>query len=566
MHSKFIFSCLSLFFAYTLTAQIPALDWAKGLGGTSGDAGNCVAVDNNGNVFTTGYFQGTADFDPGAGALSFTSAGGKDIFINKLDANGDLVWSKQIGGTGEDEGNGIAVDALGNVYVTGAFEGAVDFDPNAGTSTLSAAGQADIFVLKLDGAGNLVWAKCLGGTSADESRAIDVASDFSVYTTGQFTGTADFDPGAGVSNLISAGGSDIFVNKLDASGNFVWAKQMGGTSTDFGFSLALTAADEVYTTGYFSGTADFDPGASVASIISSGSDDIFISKLDASGNYLWGKNVGGSAADRGYSIATNSGGNAYLTGFFNGTADLDPGAAVANFISAGTGDVFILNLDANGNFVWAKQMSGTTDNVGHGIAVDSVGNTYLVGVFQGSCDFDPGAGVLSFTAAGPNDIFIAKLNATGDLVWAGQAGGSGPDLGEVIALDAGGAVYATGVFLGSADLDPGSGTATLTSAGGGDVFVQKLEAPPAGMLQHEMKISNVYVYPNPASDRFSIITSSDAGIASVEIFNAAGEKVLAKAIVIDNAIDISFLNAGIYFVNVEFENGSTQIEKLVKAN
>jgi hypothetical protein len=551
MHLRLLLPTLIISLSTSLMSQTPALAWAKAMGGSGGDGGNSIAVDNSGNVYTTGYFVNTADFDPSGTTQSFTSAGLKDIFISKLDQNGNIVWAKQIGGTGDDEGAALTLDATGNVYVTGSFSGSVDLDPNAGTTTFTSAGSTDVYVIKLDQGGNLQWAQAVGGTGADLSASIAVASDGSVCTTGQFSGTADFDPGAAVSNLVSAGGGDIFISKLDASGNFSWAKQMGGSSTDMPVSIVLSATNEVYTTGYFGGTADFDPGAVTASLTSAGSDDIFISKLDASGNYLWGKSVGGTAADRSYQVATNNSGNIFLTGFFNSTADLDPGAATVNFISAGTGDVFILNLDAGGNYVWAKQMGGTTDNVGHAIAVDNTGNIYLAGVFQGSCDFDPGAGVVSFTASGTNDIFTAMLDPSGNLLWAAQAGGAGADLAEAIAVDASGAVHASGVFLGTADFAPGTATSTLTSAGGGDVFVMKLAGTPTGIAMHENSSGYLRVYPNPSSGSFTIESNS---VEIIQIFNSTGELILAKEIAEGKSanfrtqIDLKNFEAGIYLV------------------
>src|SRR5262249_36288313 len=160
------------------------------------------------------------------------------------------------------------------------------------------------------------------------SIAVDASGN--VYTTGYFTGTADFDPDAGVFNLTAAGSFDIFVSKLSASGNFVWAKVMGGGSDDLGQSISVDASGNVCTTGYFTGTADFDPGAGVFNLTAAGYYDIFVSKLDASGNFAWAKAIGGTGGDEGYSIAIDSSGNVYTTGAFGGTVDFDPNAGVFN--------------------------------------------------------------------------------------------------------------------------------------------------------------------------------------------------------------------------------------------
>ena len=464
----------------------PTFTWAKKMGGISGDFGSSIALDASGNVFTTGFFQGTADFDPGAGTFNLTSQGYRDIFISKLDAAGNFVWAKKMGGTSSnDEGFSIALDGSGNVYTTGFFEGTADFNPGAGVANLTSQGYRDIFISKLDAAGNFVWAKKMGGTDLDEGYSIALDGSGNVYTTGYFEETVDFNPGAGVANLTSAGNADIFISKLDAAGNFVWAKQMGGTSVsgDIGRSIALDGSGNVYTTGSFHGTADFDPGAGTFNLTSQGHRDIFISKLDAAGNFVWAKKMGGTSSyDEGYSIALDASGNVFTTGIFQGVADFDPGAGTFNLTSAGSYDIFISKLDAAGNFVWAKQMGGIFGEESFSIALDGSGNVFTTGYFDNIVDFDPGAGTFNLTSVGSTDIFISKLDAAGNFVWAKQMGGTMDDRGQSIALDASGNVYTTGYFNGTADFDPGAGTFNLTSAGSYDIFVHKMAdclAPPA---------------------------------------------------------------------------------------
>src|ERR1035437_6133157 len=415
------------------------LQWAKAMGGTGTDDGYSIATDASGNVYTTGYFQGTADFDPGAGTFNLTSAGSNDISISKLDATGNFVWAKAMGGTGGDYGYSIALDASGNVYTTGVFTGTADFDPGAGVFNLtSAGGSIDIFISKLNSSGNFVWAKTMGGTSYDGGSSIALDASGNVYTTGGFGGTADFDPGAGVFNLTSVGGADIFISKLDASGNFLWAKSMGGIGNDGANSISLDASGNVYTTGPFGGTADFDPSAGVFSLTSAGGDDIFISKLDASGNFLWAKAMGGTGNESCTSIVLDVSGNVYTTGYFNGTADFDPGAGIFNLTSAGGTDIFISKLNSSGNFLWAKAMGGSSPfgDLSNSLAVDASGNVYSTGRFAGTADFDPSAGIFNLTSVGSQDIFISKLDASGNFVWAKAMGGTGPSIGTSIAVDA----------------------------------------------------------------------------------------------------------------------------------
>ncbi|MCU0440201.1 MAG: putative Ig domain-containing protein, partial [Raineya sp.] len=476
---------LRFFLFFFLLTYIPTnaqvYSWAKSMGGLGSDRSYNIAVDASGNIYTTGVFRNTADFDPNAGTFNLTSTGGEDIFVSKLDASGNFVWAKSIGGTSNDQGNSIVVDASGNVYTTGFFQGTADFDPGTGVFNLTSAGSYDIFVSKLDASGNFVWAKSIGGTSLDFSNSIAIDASGNVYTTGIFEGTVDFDPNAGVFNLTSASFfGDIFVSKLDASGNFVWAKSMGGFNDDQAYNITIDASGNVYTTGFFQGTADFDPGTGVFNLASAGSYDIFVSKLDASGNFVWAKNMGGTGFDQGNSIVVDASGNVYTTGIFRNTADFDPGTGVFNLTSAGFNDIFVSKLDASGNFVWAKSMGagGTNDDQGKGIVVDASGNVYTTGFFQGTADFDPDTGVFNLTSAGLDEIFISKLDPSGNFVWAKSMEGTGFDQGYDIAIDASGNIYTTGFFQGAVDFNPGLGVAGLNSQGGDDIFVSKLSPCP----------------------------------------------------------------------------------------
>ena len=387
------------------------LVWAKRFGGAFDDRATEAAFDTSGNVYVTGFFAAVADLDPGTGTLFVTSAGATDIFVVKLDSNGILVWARTAGSTNADEGAGLALDTAGNVHVTGAFTGTVDFDPGTGTSNLSSGGAAstDAFLWKLDTNGNLVWARRAGGTGIDKGNAVTVDSSGNVLSTGHFQGTADFDPGSGTLNLISAGVMDVFVVKLDANGNLTWAKAFGGVAIDNGLDLALDGAGNVYLAGGFANTVDFDPGAGTFILSAAGFDDGFAMKLDANGTFVWARAFRGTCSETALRVAVDGAGNVYLTGSFTGTVDFDPGSTTLLLTASGLQDVFAVKLDAGGTLVWARRVGASGSDHGFGVAVEANGSVYLTGDFENNVDFDPGSGTNNLAAIGNEDAFMLKL-------------------------------------------------------------------------------------------------------------------------------------------------------------
>ncbi|MEO8086690.1 MAG: T9SS type A sorting domain-containing protein [Bacteroidota bacterium] len=306
---------------------------------------NSVVTDASNNVYVTGSFQSTADFNPGAAVFNLTSAGGSDIFIHKLSAAGNLIWAKRIGGAMSDVGFSVAIDATGNLLLTGSFGGTVDFDPGVGVFNLTAASAStDVCIVKLDAAGNFAWARRIGGATSSFCYGKDVNCDASgnVYVAGMFDGTADFDPGAATYNLTTAGMNDFFVCKLTSTGNFTWAKRMGGINNDMVNAMDIDSYGNVYTGGYFSGTVDFDPGAAAVSRTSAGgSQDMFIHKMNSSGNYSWVWTMGSTGNDYIADIALDGSNNLYSTGAFENTVDFNFGSGTYNLTSAGSSDIFI---------------------------------------------------------------------------------------------------------------------------------------------------------------------------------------------------------------------------------
>jgi hypothetical protein len=406
--------------------------WAKQISATNSSAiSQSIAVDGSGNIYTTGYFFGSPDFDPGANVFTLTSVTiNSDIFVCKLDSSGNFLWADQFGGVGFEIGNSVTTDIYNDVYFTGYFSGTCDFNPGPGVANLVPVGGSNSFACKLDPAGNLTWIKQLGRgtvTVNGSTRGFGIAVDMyrNVYTTGTFSDTADFDPDTTRYNLITSSGPnfDIYLSKLDSAGNFVYAKQLSGLyASDEAHGIAVDGLQNVYITGNYGDTVDFDPGAGVYNLISQGANDIFIAKYTAVGNFVWAKTMGGLYNDFGVSIALDYNEEIYTTGNFGGPADFDPGSATFTMTPAGNADVFISKLNSSANFMYARQVGGPNNDYSYSIAADFAGNVYVGGDFFGNADFDPGVGTYNLNAAAGYDVFTLKLQ-TGSV-----------DVGQIVAL------------------------------------------------------------------------------------------------------------------------------------
>jgi hypothetical protein len=387
--------------------------WAKQFGASADDYGVSIFVDGSNSIFATGYFNGIIDFDPGVGTYTLNGLGFSAAFISKLDAAGNFIMAKQFTATNSAiHSNCIKVDQFGNIIVAGTNNyGAIDFDPGPATYTL--AGGQYPFVCKLDNLGNLMWVKQFEGGGGHDGCSVDVDAVGNIYSTGVFQDIVDFDPGPGtytLSNYNTAGIKDAFVSKLDPLGNFVWAKQLGGRGYDQGNSIKVDGLGFVYSAGFFEDTVDFDPGLGIYQLISNGEWDIYISKLDSNGNFIWANSLGGTKVDVPYSIDLDGSGNVYTTGEFRHHADFDPGPGGFNLNSHGRSDVFISVLDNSGSYIWSASMGDTAQDSGNSIMLDQNGNIYTVGYFQYKVDFDTGPAVQYKSSIGNFDAFVHKVD------------------------------------------------------------------------------------------------------------------------------------------------------------
>lgn len=382
--------------------------WAISLGGIADQRVNDIDALSNGDIAVCGPMQNAVDFDPSENDQTIITSS-PSSFIAMYDSQGNLNWARSIS-TNQliCQAYALTFDANENVYITGAFTGTVDFDPSAGETSITSTGGSDIFILKLSRDGQFIWAVNMGGTSNDEAYSIATDNEGNVITTGFFSTQADFDPSEDFSVIESKGGTDSYVCKLNSSGELLWAKPTGGTGYDRAHDIAVGPDNEIITTGYFQGTAEFDSGQVPSELTSNGGNDCYVSKWGENGLFQWAKSIGGEFPDHGNSVKIDVLGNALIAGQFWGEVDLDPGVGVDIRNTAEVMDFFILKLDREGNRTMNEVIGGTQTEYYPQIELNSENRIILTGAYSGNCDMAPGSTELISQATG-YDVFILSL-------------------------------------------------------------------------------------------------------------------------------------------------------------
>ncbi len=490
------------------------------------------------------------------------------------------AWAKSAGGPQKVESYSIAIDNAGNSYITGWFENSLTF----GTFTMNAsvAGNSfasDIFIAKYDTDGNFVWAKKAGGTSYDYGTGIATDAAGNVYVTGLFLGTATF----GTLNITSISTDyDVFIAKYASDGTALWVNKGGGSAWDVGCGVTIDKSGNCFIAGAFRGTATFG----TTTLTSVGNYDGYVAKYDNAGVFLWARSAGGALEDRAQSISTDSIGNCYVIGFFNGIAtvgttvltsadssdiwiakydpvgtfvwakraggtDADEGKFIVSddggnthvtgffegtslfgnitLTSSGSRDIFAAKYDDKGDIIWAKKFGGAQGDIGYGISIDTSGNSYVAGSFFGTAQFD----TIPMVSANQDDAFIAGLDYYGSTKWVVTGGGVNPDIGRGVVVSVTGSCYTTGYFSGSATF----GSNPITGFSDNDLFIAKVDSvfitnpPNTGLKEDANKLKNFVIYPNPSSTDVTIEfeTTSRGVQISVELYDVLGKTVTDKA-------------------------------------
>ncbi len=365
----------------------------------------------------------------------------------------------------------MSTDTLGNIYITGGINGTVDFDPGPGVYNLS--GNGSVFFMKLDPAGNFIWARTIGSSMPDSGVNILPDDSGNVYITGTFGNTIDVDAGPAVINLGVSGADDVFIIKYDINGNYIWATSIYSVNGNSVEDFVSDGQGNFIITGGFQATTYFG-GLYPQTSFSSFNLDTYVAKMNAAGTFLWSAKFGGAGAnDVGYGLTVDNAGNILTVGAFQSTCDFDPSGATFNLASAGSlVDIFICKLDANGNFIWAKRIGNTNDEFGYGIDHDNADNIYVVGKFKNTVDFDPNAGVSNLVTNAFYQIFILKITAAGNFIWAKDMGASFDEVASSVKVDDASNVYLAGTFNTTMDVDPGIGVVNLVYINGSNYIVK----------------------------------------------------------------------------------------------
>lgn len=549
-------------------SQSYSFDWVAPIGGAGSEVNSFLsAADGFGNVYTIGDFDSIADFDSGPGSFLMYSGHDyvKDIFVRKVNAAGAFVWAFKIGRPNFFEtAYTLIVDPSGDIIISGMFSDTLDVDPSTSVFNVTSSGiGGEMFVAKYSSAGNFIWAKQTQNIVSSGIVSFAAKSDpaGNIYLTGAFDGVIDMDPGPAVFSISSTIGSSCFILKLDNSGNFLWVQSIGEGSTPGkdcrAYSINLDPAGNILLTGFYKGTCDFDPGPAVSNLIWPDYDhQIYISKLDPSGNLLWAKGIGARVFIDEFSvdIVADASGNIYCSGHYDTIPDMDPGAGTTTLPFAGFKDTFVCKFDPAGNLIWAKGFGSAGLDVPNSLLLIN-NKIYLSGLFQYTMDFDPGVGTVILTPSGFYDNYILSLDTSGSFSNVMQirsspgavvyAGSMVRDINENIIL--------TGGFeMGPADFDPGPANHDVYPLFE-DVFVLKLHAS----LQSISENSNAVltsIYPNPSSGIITV--NSKIEFSKIEVMNTLGETVYSSVVAsTETKIDLSNQSQGIYFVIVTSEKG-----------
>lgn len=557
---------LNLIFFFICILQInfaqptPKFVWANQL--TSAKV-KSISIDDNENLYSCGIFESKFDANPGLDTFYLTPNGNSDIFIIKYDKNGDFLWAKSIGGAGSENVFSIKSDSEGNLLITGGFTLDVDFNPGNGMTVLNSKGQGDIFILKLNSLGELLWVKSYGGTDSETGVSVDFDNIGNIYVYGWFQNTINFD---GFNLAVNNNTKSIFILKLDNTGIFKWVKKIETNyqNPQIDHLISIDSVGDIVITGGFLGTVDFDPGMGIVNLTSNTPNTInlFLLKLSSTGDYIWSKHIKGNSNVFGTSISTSESRDIYITGYAANGSNFDFDPSIGEFILPG--GVFVAKYTLNGDLIWSKTFASggqsclNIENYGMSIDVNNGGEAILTGIVR--CEF------LGTSIQGNNDIIIMNFRSDdGNYNWIKRIGGNFDDEGKSISKSKSGNVYVAGIFTGYCYLQSGLSLDLGGSVVKGSV-VGKIGTTTTNISLINVIDKKIIIYPNPIQDIFKFEIGNELSLigCTYQIINSIGQIVLIDKVQNSiQSIDLSKLNSGMYFLEI-FTKEKMVSQKLVK--
>jgi hypothetical protein len=530
------------------------LIWKKLIGYSSNtEAISGIVADPLGNIFVTGAFSNTCNFDVGGSNQSLTSAGGSDIFIAKYNPSGTLLSLTRIGGTGNEGATGICIDAGGNIGLTGTFSGTVDFNPGAGVNQL-VANQPNIFVARYNTLLNHLWSISVGGDGATEyAGRITSDGQGNLFVCGGISGLTDFDTGPGVVSFPHLGQSDLFVASYRSSdGALRWAKSTGTAGTDEAKDLDVDRFGNIFVTGRFGiGTCNFNPSVFPPALLTNTSpnDDIFLVKYSNSGVFAWVKKLSGGGTNGDIATGLDVSRHQYsttdavvITGRYSGPIDMNPGGTPFLFNDASGG--FTSGYSAvTGSMIMAYQFAPGCDPVD--VLTDTFTNVFVVGSFVGTTNFAPYAGTaFQRTSFGTSDGFMTLLSYQTTPLRLSAVTEAPLDLRKYYPVDT-----------------------SQRYAGAPEAPLAIRKRYPVDTAQRYAGIAvgpvAIRMYPNPAAETTLLENVPENAIIDLVALDGRLIREYQAGNLMQVQLDLSFIPDGVYLVQIISPYGQAQTQKLL---
>lgn len=558
MKKGLLYLMLTFMISYSGISQ--SFTWGKNFGGIGDDVVRNMVVDDQGNSYITGYFSHTLVFGEGTNQVSLPTNGVSDIFVAKVNAAGDAVWVKKFGGADNDYANSIARDVNGNIYITGAFQLTVNFNPGGQNGLLTSKGAHDNFILKLDPNGNFTWVKSFGSIGYEETISVDVDPAGNIYLAGYFFMDTDFDPSDNEYFMnVAPNTSSGYFMKLDTQGNFVWAKQITGSYLSYCKFIKVAKNGDLYVLGEFVGSTDLNPANDEEFIVESPGKDIFILHLDPSGNFINANrsaSIDTSGNTEVWRLDFDSIGNVYVIGSTYGNINFNPSDTGNNeftIISDTFYTGFILKINTVGTPQWLKAAKGNDLTFVYDISVSDDDFIYIAGYFRGVGKFGP----ITINQQSSNywDAYVARMDKDGKFQYVLPFGGSGGPDGHEIETGPGNSLYLSSSFHRTVDLNPLEGELLVSvepTIGYRDIYIIKLGSDIMGVPEKN-NASNLFIYPNVAENYIQIGGKENVSNKNYQIFDMTGKRILSGIVDFQQKIILENLAAGAYHLIIDNE-------------